>query len=104
METLTANLPDDLALCHQLINELLLDKQKSQTLIEKLQHQMEQMLRYRYGQRADRIDPNQLKLFIEQQLAQAVQSIRGITSATISFTRASSSASERPSRSHVVSR
>jgi len=71
METPAATLPDDLALCHQLINELLLDKQKSQTLIEKLQHQMEQMLRYRYGQRADRIDPQQLKLFVEQQLAQA---------------------------------
>ena len=71
METTPATLPNDLTLCHQLISDLLLDKQKSQTMIEKLQHQLEQLLRYRYGQRADRIDPNQLKLFVEQQLAQA---------------------------------
>src|SRR3954451_2269313 len=55
--------PDDLSLCHQIIDE-------QQTMIDQLQrelaqakHFVEQLLRSRYGRRSERVDPNQLSMF-----------------------------------------
>jgi transposase len=58
-----SKLPDDIQLCHQMINELMSELEKKDKLTEKLQHQLEQLLRHRYGQRSDRVNPNQPALF-----------------------------------------
>jgi len=68
VETSSTQLPADLATCHQLIRDLLEKQSQDQFLIDKLQHQLEQMLRHRFGQRAERIDLNQLELFARELL------------------------------------
>ena len=64
-------LPDDLETAHQVIRELLATLGQQTHLVEKLQHQLEQLLRHRFGQRGERVDPAQLLLFAREVLAQA---------------------------------
>jgi transposase len=64
-------LPDDLETAHQLIRELLETLSQQIHLNAKLQHQLEQLLRARYGRKSERIDPAQLWLFAQEILAQA---------------------------------
>jgi transposase len=71
MITLADPLPDDLETAHQLIRELIKALAQQVHLNEKLQHQLEQLLRRRYGPKAERIDPAQLLLFAREILAQA---------------------------------
>src|SRR5271163_3331595 len=71
MITLADPLPDDLETAHQLIRELLKTLAQQIHLNEKLQHQLEQLLRQRYGPKGERIDPAQLLLFAREILAQA---------------------------------
>ncbi len=56
-------LPEDISACHLMIVELVDELKRRNLLNEKLQHQLDHMMRARYGQKADRIDPNQLCLF-----------------------------------------
>ncbi len=71
MITLADPLPDDLEAAHQLIRELLKSLAQQVHLNEKLQHQLEQLLRQRYGPKGERIDPAQLLLFAREILEQA---------------------------------
>jgi transposase len=71
MITLADPLPDDLETAHQLIRELLKTLAQQIHLNEKLQHQLEQLLRQRYGPKGERIDPAQLLLFAREILARA---------------------------------
>ena len=71
MITLADPLPDDLETAHQLIRELLETLAQQVHLNAKLQHQLEQLLRQRYGPKTERIDPDQLLLFAREILAQA---------------------------------
>jgi transposase len=64
-------LPDDLETAHQLIRELLETLGQQIHLNAKLQHQLEQLLRQRYGRKSERVDPAQLLLFAQGILAQA---------------------------------
>ncbi|MBV8430980.1 MAG: IS66 family transposase [Solirubrobacterales bacterium] len=64
-------LPDDLATAHQLIRELLETLAQQIHLNAQLQHQLEQLLRHRYGRKGERVDPAQLLLFAQEVLAQA---------------------------------
>jgi transposase len=64
-------LPDDLETAHQLIRELLETLSQQIHLNAKLQHQLEQLLRQRYGRKSERVDPAQLLLFVQEILAQA---------------------------------
>jgi transposase len=72
MTALSDPLPGDLETAHQLIRELLETLGQQIHLNEKLQHQLEQLLRHRYGKKSERIDPAQLLLFAQEILAQAV--------------------------------
>src|SRR5580693_7646265 len=72
MITLSDPLPGDLETAHQLIRELLETLGQQIHLNEKLQHQLEQLLRQRHGKKSERIDPAQLLLFAQEILAQAV--------------------------------
>jgi transposase len=71
MIALADPLPDDLETAHQLIRELLRTLAQQVHLNEKLQHQLEQLLRQRYGPKTERIDPAQLLLFAREILEQA---------------------------------
>jgi transposase len=64
-------LPDDIETAHQLIRELLETLGQQIHLNAKLQHQLEQLLRQRYGRKSERVDPAQLLLFAQEILAQA---------------------------------
>ena len=66
MTTACDQLPTDLETCHQLIRERIETLRQQTFLNEKLQHQLERLLRRIYGQRAERIDPNQLLLFARE--------------------------------------
>lgn len=56
----TNKLPDDLAGCHALIAELARELDVRDRRVRQLQHQLEQLLRWRYGQKRERIDENQM--------------------------------------------
>lgn len=55
-------LPQDLAACHALIGGLLTELDVRDRTVRQLQHQLEQLLRWRYGPKRERIDENQLFL------------------------------------------
>ena len=61
-----APLPDDLALCHEIIRQQADTIRESQRRIEQLEHQIELLLRRQYGPRRESVDPGQLRLFAEE--------------------------------------
>jgi transposase len=63
MEDRTIDLPTDLDSCHSLIRELLETLHQDQLLIGNLQHQLDRLLRQRFGRSSETIDPDQLLLF-----------------------------------------
>ena len=69
MTTTPGELPTDLETCHQLIRELLESLSRQSYLNEKLQHQLEQLLRRIYGRKSEKLNPNQLLLFAQEILA-----------------------------------
>jgi transposase len=71
MEDLTIDLPTDLDSCHSLIRELLETLHQQGLLIGHMQHQLERLLRQRFGRSSEKIDPDQLLLFAADILAQA---------------------------------
>ena len=66
-----ATLPNDIDTAHRQIREQAETLRQQAHLITKLQHQLEQLLRQRYGQKSEKIDPAQLLLFANEILAQA---------------------------------
>ena len=70
------SLPDDLAQCHALIEELQATLQATMQEHERekahLQHRVAYLIEQMYGRRAEKVDPAQLLLFAEQ-VAQTVQ-------------------------------
>ncbi len=63
-----SSLPEDLILCHELIRQQQETLLQSQRRMEKLEHQLAQLLRARYGPRSERIDEAQLMLFAKELL------------------------------------
>lgn len=59
-------LPDDIESAHRIIRELLASLHQQAHLNEKLQHQLEQLLRRLYGKKSEKLDPNQLLLFARE--------------------------------------
>src|SRR6516165_9106961 len=55
----TAPLPDDPAILHQMIRELLAVLRQTRDENEQLQHRLDLLLRRLYGPRTERFDPNQ---------------------------------------------
>jgi transposase len=64
-------LPGDLDTAHRQIREQAETLRQQGHLIAKLQHQLEQLLRQRYGKKSETVDPDQLLLFAQDILAQA---------------------------------
>src|SRR5262249_13945116 len=71
MEALPIDLPTDLDSCHSLIRELLETLRQQGLLIGHMQHQLERLLRHRFGRSSEKIDPDQLLLFASDILAEA---------------------------------
>jgi transposase len=63
MEIDLDHLPDDPAALKRMIASLLEDREAGERRLRQLQHLLEQLLRYRYGPRRERINENQLFLF-----------------------------------------
>src|SRR5579864_3249267 len=61
----TPPLPDDLAVCQQMIRELLASLREQRQDNEQLHARSDQLLRRLYGPRAERFDPNQPLLFAD---------------------------------------
>jgi transposase len=66
MKDAEAALPNDVALCHELIRQQAAALEQAQRRIEQLEHSVDLLLRQRYGPRSERIDPNQLRLFTDE--------------------------------------
>lgn len=58
-----SKLPEDVAVCHGLIRELLSTHHTQQRRIDHLEHQLDQLLKRLYGPRADTVHPDQGTLF-----------------------------------------
>ena len=69
MEIDPHNLPSEVNLLQQIVLQLLQAVEDKDQLLERVQHQLAQLLRYRYGQKRERIDENQLFLFAAQIIA-----------------------------------
>jgi len=66
-------LPVDVAQCHALIAELALHLESKNRELRLMQHRLEQLLRWRYGPKRERVDENQLFLFAAEVLAAAAR-------------------------------
>jgi transposase len=73
MEIDPHHLPAEVNLLQQIVLQLLQAAEDKDQLVARLQHQLAQLLRYRYGQKRERIDENQLFLFAAQLLAASLQ-------------------------------
>lgn len=63
MEINRHNLPEDLAALQQMVRSLLEELETKERRLRQLQHWVEQLLRWRYGPRRERVNENQLFLF-----------------------------------------
>ena len=66
-----AELPNDIAVLKELIRQLQEAFDRSQRQIGKLEHRLQELLKARYGPRADKVDPAQLLLFAQELLKEA---------------------------------
>lgn len=69
MEIDPHHLPSEVNLLQQIVLQLLQAVEDKDQLLARIQHQLAQLLRYRYGQKRERIDENQLFLFAAQIIA-----------------------------------
>jgi transposase len=69
MEIDPHNLPSEVNLLQQVVLQLLQAVEDKDQLLARVQHQLAQLLRYRYGQKRERINENQLFLFAVQIIA-----------------------------------
>jgi transposase len=60
-----ASLPDDLSVCHELIHELLATLHARERELGQVRHRLDELLRRLYGPKAEKIDPQQLQLFLD---------------------------------------
>jgi len=63
-------LPSDVAALRQMVLQLLESLHSKERQLDQLQHRLQQLLRARFGPKAEKLDPDQLALFAQQLLAQ----------------------------------
>src|SRR5467141_4278982 len=81
MEIDPHNLPKEAGILRQIVLQLLGVVEEKDRLLERVQHQLQQLLRYRYGQKRERIDENQLFLFAAQIIAASQRASAATSSA-----------------------
>src|SRR5207302_925821 len=75
------NLPSEVNLLQQIVLQLLQAVEDKDQLLARVQHQLAQLLRYRYGQKRERLDENQLFLFAAQIIAASERASAATSSA-----------------------
>ena len=55
--------PADVAQCHAMMAEMALKLESQNREVRQLRHELEKLLRWRYGPKREWVDPNQLYLF-----------------------------------------
>lgn len=73
MEIDPHNLPSEVNVLQQIVLQLLQAVEDKDQLLARVQHQLAQLLRYRYGQKRERVDENQLFLFAAQIIAASLR-------------------------------
>jgi len=81
MEIDPQNLPSEVNVLQQIVLQLLQTVEDKDQLLARVQHQLAQLLRYRYGQKRERIDENQLFLFAAQIIAASQRASAATSSA-----------------------
>lgn len=71
MELDRNSLPADAVTLRELVVELLGELDQKERRLRRLQHQLEKLLRWRYGQKRERVDENQLFLFAAEEMVGA---------------------------------
>src|SRR5205085_11734810 len=105
MEIDPHNLPSEVHLLQQIVLQLLQAVEDKDQLLARVQHQLAQLLRYRYGQKRERIDENQLFLFAAQIIAASQRASNAPSSeepAADSSSRADSKEKKRKKSRSVV--
>ncbi len=89
MEIDAHNLPEEAGLLRQIVLQLLGVVEEKDRLLERVQHQLQQLLQQRYGPKRERIDENQPFLFAAQIIAarQAKAAEPGVGSGASGTTR-----------------
>lgn len=80
MEIDPHNLPSEVHVLQQIVLQLLQTVEDKDQLLARVQHQLAQLLRNRYGQKRERIDENQLFLFAAQIIAASQRASAAISS------------------------
>jgi transposase len=80
MEIDPQNLTSEVSVLQQIVLQLLQTVEDKDQLLARLQHQLAQLLRYRYGQKRERIDENQLFLFAAQIIAASQRAMAATSS------------------------
>ncbi|MGA8870070.1 MAG: IS66 family transposase [Candidatus Acidiferrales bacterium] len=88
MEIDPHNLPSEVNVLQQIVLQLLQAVEDKDQLLARVQHQLAQLLRYRYGQSRERIDENQLFLFAAQIIAGSQRASAALSSEEDSSPRA----------------
>ena len=88
MEIDPHNLPSEVNVLQQIVLQLLQAVEDKDQLLARVQHQLAQLLRYRYGQSRERIDENQLFLFAAQIIAGSRRASAALSSEEDSSPRA----------------
>jgi len=66
-------LPVDVAQCHALIAELALKLESQNRVVRLLRHELEKLLRWRFGRKREWVDPKQMFLFAAAIMVAAAQ-------------------------------
>ena len=59
-------IPSDVTVLQEMVRHLLAQLAREQSINERLQHRLEQLLRAKYGPKTEKLDPNQLLLFARE--------------------------------------
>ena len=76
MEVAIEQLPDDAALLKQIVSQLLDSLRSKDRQIGQLEHRLQQLLRARFGQKAEKLDSAQLLLFAQRILVEVPPAVQ----------------------------
>jgi hypothetical protein len=101
MEIDPHQLPEESGLLRQMVLQLLQVVEDKDRLLERVQQQLQQLLRHRYGQKRERIDENQLFLFVVQIVAASQKANAAFAAAEPAAGEAATGASGKEKKKHT---
>ena len=100
METDPQQLPEDAAILRRMVLQLLQAVEDKDRLLERVQHQLQQLLRQRYGPKRERIEENQLLLFAAKIIAAHQHGVTQASTSPAAAAASSGTAGNRPGQGH----